>query len=143
MPDVVHDFPIVAPTARVFEAVRTPAGLDLWWTKSSTGEPVQGATYELHFGQGYDWRAVIRVYVPMKRIEYEFIEADPDWQGTRVGFDLREKDGVTRVRFSHSGWADANDHYCTSCFCWAMYLRILKRYVEHGELVPYEKRLEV
>ncbi len=50
---------------------------------------------------------------------------------------------MTQVRFSHSGWADANDHYHTSCFCWAMYLRILKRYVEHGELVPYEKRLEV
>lgn len=75
MPDVVHDFPIVAPAARVFEALSTPAGLDVWWTKSSTGEPVQGATYELHFGKGYDWRAVLRVYVPMKRIEYEFIEA--------------------------------------------------------------------
>jgi hypothetical protein len=24
-----------------------------------------------------------------------------------------------------------------------MYLRILKRYLEHGETVPYERRLEV
>jgi hypothetical protein len=34
-------------------------------------------------------------------------------------------------------------HYRTSSFCWAMYLRLLKRYVEHGEVVPYEKRLDV
>ena len=31
----------------------------------------------------------------------------------------------------------------TSCYCWVMYLRILKRYVEHGEMVPYERRLDV
>jgi len=27
--------------------------------------------------------------------------------------------------------------------CWAMYLRILGRHLEHGESVPFEKRLDV
>ena len=36
----------------------------------------------------------------------------------------------------------ANAHYRTSAFCWAMYLRLLKKYVETGEVVPYERRLE-
>ena len=36
-----------------------------------------------------------------------------------------------------------NDHYKISSYCWAMYLRILKRYVESGEEVPYENRLNV
>jgi hypothetical protein len=26
---------------------------------------------------------------------------------------------------------------------WAMYLRVLKRHLEHGESVPYERRLDV
>jgi hypothetical protein len=30
-----------------------------------------------------------------------------------------------------------------STYCWAMYLRILKRWLEFGEQVPYEKRLSV
>jgi hypothetical protein len=30
-----------------------------------------------------------------------------------------------------------------SCDCWAMYLLILRRYVEHGEQVAYEERLDV
>jgi uncharacterized protein YndB with AHSA1/START domain len=37
----------------------------------------------------------------------------------------------------------ADAHYRVSCYCWAMYLRILKRYLEHGETVPYAKRLDV
>ena len=30
----------------------------------------------------------------------------------------------------------------TSTFCWAMYLRLLKRFVEAGEVVPYAERLD-
>ena len=53
-----------------------------------------------------------------------------------------EKDGVTQVRFHHVGWPEPSEHYRISCFCWAMYLRLLKRYVEKGERVPYEARLD-
>jgi len=49
----------------------------------------------------------------------------------------------TQVRFSHRGWSEANDHYRTSCHCWALYLRILRRHLEHGEKVPHEQRLDV
>ncbi len=35
------------------------------------------------------------------------------------------------------------EHYRISCYCWAMYLRILKRYLEHGETVQYARRLDV
>jgi hypothetical protein len=58
-----------------------------------------------------------------------------------VGFLLEEKAGVTEVHFHHRGWPLANEHYKTSSYCWAMYLRLLKRHVERGELVPYEDRL--
>ncbi len=34
-------------------------------------------------------------------------------------------------------------HHRVSCFCWGMYLRILERWLEHGETVPYARRLEV
>jgi len=47
MVDIVQNFPIKAPPDRVYQAVSTPAGLDCWWTKSSSGTPVEGAEYEL------------------------------------------------------------------------------------------------
>jgi uncharacterized protein YndB with AHSA1/START domain len=142
MPDIFHDFIVKAPAQKVFQAISTPQGLDAWWTKRSSGEPRLGAEYELGFGPGYDWRAVVSRCVPGAEFELEMTQAHEDWQGTRVALDLEQKEGFTQVRFLHSGWP-ANEHYRASCYCWAMYLRILKRYVEYGETVPYEQRLDV
>jgi hypothetical protein len=75
--------------------------------------------------------------------ELQIARADVDWMGTRVGFHLQEKNGNTNVYFYHIGWPTQNEHWRISCYCWAMYLRIMRRYVEHGEFVPYEKRLDV
>jgi hypothetical protein len=57
MPDILHDFPIFAPISKVFAAVSTPAGLDQWWTLTSSGGPRPNDTFELGFGPDYDWRA--------------------------------------------------------------------------------------
>jgi uncharacterized protein YndB with AHSA1/START domain len=143
MADILHEFPINAPISSVFEAISTPAGLDEWWTKSSAGEPKQGAEFQLEFGPGHEWRADVVACEPGLRFELALTKADPDWSGTRVGFELQSNGASTSVRFSHRGWPHANEHYRISCFCWAMYLRVLRRYLEHGERVPYEERLDV
>ena len=143
MPDIFQDFPIKAPAERVFDAVSTPAGLDAFWTQRSAGRPEEGARFELSFGPGYDWVARVTRSVPNREFELELINADDDWQGTRIGFELDETDGATQVRFHHIGWPESNEHFRVSCYCWSMYLRLLKRYVERGEVVPYEDRLEV
>ena len=141
MPDILHDFPVFAPAGRVLDAVTTPAGLNAWWTVTSSGEPAVGSTWELGFGPEYAWRGVVRDCGP-DRIEWELTRADDDWSGTRVGFLLEGVGDRTEVRFHHAGWAEANGHYRTSTFCWAMYLRLMKRFVEQGEIVPYAERLD-
>jgi uncharacterized protein YndB with AHSA1/START domain len=143
MPDILNDFPIRASAPDVFRAVTTPEGLDAWWTKRSAGAPVIDAEYQLWFGPEYDWRARVTTCVPPVQFEIEIVRAAADWLGTRVGFLLEDAGGATRVRFSHVGWSEPNEHYRVSCYCWPMYLRILRRYLEYGELVPYAERLEV
>ncbi len=144
MPDIFHDLHIHAPPEKVFQAVATPAGLDRWWTKRSQGEPVSGSTYEFWFAPEFDWRGVVRRTTPNIEIEWEFTRADNDWVGTRLGLRLTAKhEGkCTELSFHHTGWPERNAHYRGTCFCWAMYLRLLKRYLEKGETVPYEERLE-
>lgn len=142
MADIFQHFPIKSSARQVFDAVSTPSGLDAWWTKTSSGKPDEGAEYTLGFGPGYDWRAKVVRSIPGHEFELELIGADRDWQGTRLGFELDESDGATQVRFHHAGWPESNDHYRVSCYCWSMYLRLLKRYVERGETVPYEDRLD-
>lgn len=142
MADIFHHFPIKAARQKVFQAIATPAGLSAWWAKSAAGEPVAGAEYELWFGEGYDWRAVVSRSVPDAEFEFRITSAPADWRETRVGFQLDEQADVTQLRFHHTGWPEANEHFRVSCYCWAMYLRLLKRYVEQGEVVPYEDRLD-
>ena len=143
MADILQDFPIKAPARRVFQTISQPAGLDQWWTISSAGEPRLGAEYQLFFGPEYDWRAKVSRCTPDKEFEFELTRADSEWLGSRVGFQLQANGDVTQVRFHHLGWPVESEHYRISCHCWAMYLRILRRYLEHGETVPYERRLDV
>jgi uncharacterized protein YndB with AHSA1/START domain len=141
--DILHDFPIAVPRARVFEGVSSPAGLDEWWTARSSGAPVPGSEYQLWFGPEYDWRAVVTVAEPDRAFELRLTRSLDDWLGTRVGFQLEPAAAGTQVRFYHTGWPGTSAHYRTSCYCWAMYLRVLRRHLEFGERVPYERRLDV
>ena len=142
MADILHDFPIAATPDAVFAAIATPVGLDGWWTAKAKGTPLAGAEYELWFGPEYDWRAIVVRCEPGATFELRMTVADDDWRGTTVGFDLEPDGKETRVHFRHHGWPAANEHYRVSTFCWAMYLRLLKGFVERGETVPYEERLE-
>jgi len=143
LPEIVQDLPIRAPLADVFDAVSRPAGLNEWWTKSSRGEPALDAEYELGFGAGYDWRAKVSAFDAGHAFELTMTQADPDWLHTRVGFTLERKDQLTWLRFHHAGWPSVNEHYRVSCHCWAMYLRVLRRFLDFGESVPYDQRLDI
>jgi hypothetical protein len=61
-----------------------------------------------------------------------------------VRFELTAlDDDHTQVLFSHIGWPTQSEHFAVSAFCWAMYLRIMRRALEYGDVVPYDARLEV
>lgn len=143
MSDIFCDVPIRAPQDVVFRAVSTPAGFDAWWTKTSAGHAVAGAEFELGFGPEYNWRARVTKCTSPSEFELQLVQSDPDWLGTRVGFRLEPQAQLTQLRFYHTGWRTANEHWRVSCYCWPIYLRLLRRHLEHGELVPYDQRLEV
>jgi len=143
MNDIFHYFPINASIAKVFDAISTPNGLDKWWTKRSSGKVDIGETFHFHFEPDYNWTAVVSKCTPDKEFELTMQNSDQDWKGSKVGFHLIDKNSVTEVQFYHTGWKENNEHLRISNFCWAMYLRILKRNLEFGEFVQYADRLNV
>lgn len=143
MPDILHDLPIHGSLDAVFQGVSTPIGLDRWWTQTSTGETTIDALLTLNFGPGYEWHARVTACEPNTLFEIVLIQAMPDWVHTRVRFELAQRGDSIRLRFAHLGWAEDSDHFRTSSYCWAMYLRLLRRYIEFGEVVAYEDRLNV
>jgi hypothetical protein len=78
-----------------------------------------------------------------RAFELTLTRSDEDWNGSRVSMDLEPTKDGTHVRFAYQAWPDANDHYHASSYCWAMYLRLMKRHLETGEQVPYGIRLDV
>lgn len=142
MLDIMSDFSIRATAAQVFRGVASPAGLDTWWTKKSSGKPRVGESYSLDFGADCVWRAVVAVSEPSRAFALVFTEANAEWVGTTVRFRLEQHGSVTRVEFEHTGWPGASAEYRASCYCWQMYLRLLRRNLEHGEFVPYAERLD-
>lgn len=143
MPDIMHRLPVRAPAGQVFDLLATGQGLSTWWALGAEGIAAAGEVYALDFGPGYQWTAQVAALDPPRWIEWEMLEADDDWRGTRVGVRLVELDGRTTLDFYHVGWRHANEHFRTTSCCWAQYLRILRRFAEYGERVPYEQRLDV
>ena len=140
MNNILHDLWIEAKPIEVFRAISTPKGLDSWWTKKSAGSPDHGSEYQWYFGPEYDWRAEIIKAISPTSLEWKMTKSHEDWKGTFVGFEILSEKKLSHVKFHHKGWKEANDHFRQSNYCWATYLRLLKRYIEHGEIVPYEHR---
>jgi uncharacterized protein YndB with AHSA1/START domain len=141
--DIFHSFPINELPEKVFAGISTADGLNEWWTLNCEEDQEIGGIYTLDFGPQYQWKAVVTKFESGQEFELKFTEADDDWINTIVGFALKPKGMQTDVEFYHTGWKKNNEHYRISGFCWAMYLRILKRFLEYGERVAYEKRLHV
>lgn len=140
MNDILHDLWIEAKPIEVFKAISTPKGLDSWWTKKSNGKPDIGSEYNLFFGEGYNWIAKVTDSSSPTRLEWKITKADEDWKGTLIGFDITQDGKSSHIKFYHRGWNSANEHFRRSNYCWATYLRLLKRYIENGEFVPYAHR---
>jgi uncharacterized protein YndB with AHSA1/START domain len=143
MADILHDLVIAAPPAAVFRALSTPAGLDAWWTLDSEGEGRPGSEWRFGFGPGFQWRGRVTGFRADSLMAWRITEADADWTGTTVALELAPSGGGTQIHFAHTGWAAANAHFRTSSYCWAMYLRILRRVAEGGPAVPYDARLNI
>jgi len=143
MTGIYHVFTIKAPLTEVFNSISTPRGLNSWWTEKSEGKAIVGTIYLLNFGEPYQWEAVVTKSTVNNAFELQMTKTDEEWMETKIGFILSLKDNSTKVSFYHTGWRNMSENFMVSNYCWAMYFRILKRGIEHGEQVPYQNRLSV
>ena len=135
-----HDLMIDAPIEKVYKAISYPADLINWWPQQCSGTPKEGAEYNFQFGPEYNWYGVVEKSIPNQSFHIKMTQSDEDWNPTSFGFELHEKKNKIALSFSHRNWAECNEHFRISSFCWAMLLNGLKNYAERGEIVPFEKR---
>ena len=140
MADILHDFTILTAPGEVWDAVTSPSGIASWWSKKVVGEPKLGATYAFYGEDEIYSIGVVKRFEQGRLIEWEITKGAPDCMVTRMGFKLADEGGQTLVSFHHTGWPEVTSHFRERSFRWALDMRLLKRYVELGEVVRFEER---
>jgi uncharacterized protein YndB with AHSA1/START domain len=137
---IYHNVEIITSPDFLYHAITSAEGLEKWWTLHSSGIPAKGEEYNFYFSPEYDWKAKVTKCEANKLIEWTITEADEDWKDTILSFVIVEKNNKCLLRFEHQKWREADDHFRQTSYCWAMYLKCLKDFLESSVVLPYLKR---
>lgn len=120
---------VVSKTSEeVFKAINNVRG---WWS-----EEIEGGTEKLndeftyHYEDlHYSQMKLIEV-VPNKRVVwlvkynyFKFTKDKSEWTGTKISFEVSEKDNKTQIRFTHHGLAPEFECYTICSNAWNQYIQ--------------------
>jgi uncharacterized protein YndB with AHSA1/START domain len=137
---IVQEITINSSADRIFAALTNPSEVVKWWgiegrfqTTQTDADLRPGGRWTMR-GIGMEGRpfTVTGQYRQVERPRLLVLTWLPDWQGdsteSTVRFDLEEKEGVTRVRLTHSGLTTENAR--ASHKRWPQILCLLQGHVE-------------
>jgi uncharacterized protein YndB with AHSA1/START domain len=143
MPDILHKVGIKSSSPRdVYKALTTPEGLAAWWTTTTQGEIGVGGGLQFRFGNGgFDMK--ILELDPDRHVLWQVVDGPEEWLGTKVRFDLDQRDDWTIVLFKHEGWKQPVEfmHHCSTK--WAISLLGLKSLLETGKGSPWPNEIKL
>ena len=129
---IKHLFHINASRQSVFEAISTIKGLSNWWTTETSGDCSVNGTIQFRFADSGGPDMKVTDCKPAEYLSWECIESNHGWKGYTFSFTLEDKNGKTRVIFSHDGWKEQDENYAACSFSWGRYMESLRRLCETG-----------
>ncbi|MDB5087092.1 MAG: hypothetical protein JWR09_1086 [Mucilaginibacter sp.] len=144
-PDFNTSFSVDQTPNEVFNAVNNVRG---WWS-----ERIDGGTEQLNDEFTYQrWELhkctmkLIEV-VPDKKVVwlvldnyFSFTKDQTEWVGTKIEFEISEKDGKTQLNFTHRGLVPAYECYDICFDAWTSYIKgSLKDLITTGKGQPNPK----
>lgn len=137
--DIVHSVTIETTPGRLYDAITTQNGLAGWWTPKVEASPTVGALNQFRF-EGTTLQFRVDRLDPGCHVTWSSIQGPPDWEGTRVLFDITPQGDIVSLRFRHAGFASYDGSFGVTSYSWAQYLRSLKLLLETGEGEPFGSR---
>ena len=111
----------------VFNAINNVRG---WWS-----EEIEGDTDKLHAEFNYHYQDVHRArmklieFVPDKKVVwlvednyFNFTKDKREWKGTKIIFEISQKDNQTQLRFTHAGLVPEYECYDICQDAWTNYI---------------------
>ena len=139
MPAIKHLLYINASPAKVYEAITTQKGLSSWWTTETKADAIVGSVAEFWFSDRYHDKMYIVKLDKNKYVEWECIDGDKEWIGTRINFTIKSRDKGTMLHFCHYEWSEETDFFASCNFNWGHYMKSLKNYCELGKGEPFKE----
>ena len=129
----------------VFNAINNVRG---WWS-----EEIEGSTDKLndefnyHYEDVHSCKMKIIELVPNKKVVwfvldnyFKFTKDKSEWKGTKIIFEIAEKDNKTQIRFTHEGLVPEYECYEICRDAWTSYIqKSLRNLITTGKGQPNGK----
>ncbi|WP_018626366.1 SRPBCC family protein [Niabella aurantiaca] len=113
---------------QVFNAINNVRG---WWSEEIMG-PTANLNDEFlyHYKDVHICKLKLTEVIPGKRVvwlvldnSFNFVKDQSEWKGTRIIFDISEKNGQTELHFTHEGLVPQHECYNICRDAWTNYIR--------------------
>jgi hypothetical protein len=116
-----------------------------WWTENLEGKSQNpGDEFTVRFGDVHVSTQKLVEVIPDKRVVWlvthsrlNFTRDMQEWTGTRIHFDIFDKEGETEVRFTHQGLVPDVECFDACSNAWEQYIQhSLKNLIDTGKGHP-------
>lgn len=122
-----------------------------WWTENLEGNTEQlNDEFTVYFGEVHVSTQRLVEVVPNKKMVWlvtmsklNFTKKEDEWTGTKIVFDIAEKNGKTQVVFTHMGLVPEYECYNACSNAWSEYLQgSLLKLITTGKGEPTPKEVD-
>jgi len=128
--------------AEVFSAINNVRG---WWSEEIEGSTDKlNSEFDYHYEDVHRCKIKIVELVPNKKVVwsvldnyFKFTKDKSEWKGTKIIFDIVEKENKTEMRFTHQGLVPAYECYEICRDAWTGYIqKSLRNFITTGKGQP-------
>ncbi|MBI3139397.1 MAG: SRPBCC domain-containing protein [Sphingobacteriales bacterium] len=134
--------------ATALEAYNSINRVTAWWTENLEGHSQNlNDEFTVRFGDVHLSAQKLVELVPGKKIVWlvtgsrlNFLKDKQEWNGTKILFEITEKDNQTQIRFTHQGLVPGIECFGDCSNAWGQYIQqSLKSLIDTGKGRPEPK----